>query len=167
MSKVEEGLNSRSFPSPSRQPVRILAAIDDVFEKSNSESNERTVIRAAQLAMRVNGELHVASNYPSLSDGPRTYRVDRYLPALRVKARDRRRCAIRQWLRALHIEAATIRVEEGALDRAIDALASTLNASAVIGPASITRFAPTAIPNRPTTADATPPGIASPTGVAA
>jgi hypothetical protein len=55
------------------------------------------------------------------------------LPALRVKARDRRRCAIRQLLRGLKIANAFIHVEEGDFRQVIDTLASSLQAVVVGG----------------------------------
>src|SRR5512143_2711333 len=82
------------------RPARVLAIIDSA-DPSNSDHDERIVRQAAQLAERTGAELHVASTYSSYPADAHPYRVERYLPALRVKARDRRRCAIRQWLRRL------------------------------------------------------------------
>ena len=129
---VENDMNTGSIPSADRpEPVRILAALD-ALDATSADSNERIISDAAQLAKRVDGELHVVSAYPTFAYA-RSHQVERYLPALRVKARDRRRCAIRQLLRGLHVEATAIHVEEGALSNAIDAVASRLNAVVVIG----------------------------------
>lgn len=113
---------------PTRQPARALAMID-VLDEASAESNERIVARAAELAKRLSGELHVASAYTTVAA---PHRIERFLPALRVKARDRRRCAIRQLLRRLHIEDATIHVEEGVPQQVKDTLASRL-AAVVVG----------------------------------
>jgi nucleotide-binding universal stress UspA family protein len=127
-SKVYVGSISAAGP-----PVRILVAIDSRGD-STSDENERIVRQAAQLAERAGAELHVASVYPVCrGDAARSYRVERYLPALRVKARDRRRCVIRQLLRRLKIANAFIHVEEGDFRQVIDALASSLQAVVVGG----------------------------------
>jgi nucleotide-binding universal stress UspA family protein len=127
-SKVYVGNLSAGGP-----PVRILVAIDS-RDDSTSEENERILRQAAKLAERAGGELHVASAYPACrGDAVRSYRVERYLPALRVKARDRRRSAIRQLLRRLKIANAFIHVEEGDSRQVIDALASSLQAIVVGG----------------------------------
>ena len=73
---------------PADRPVRILAAIDSP-DASNSDHAERIVRQAALMAERAGGELHVASAYSTCTrDASHAYRVERYLPALRVKARD-------------------------------------------------------------------------------
>jgi nucleotide-binding universal stress UspA family protein len=113
-------------------PVRVLVAID-VPEDSNSDHNERNVRHAALLSKRAGGELHVVSVYSTSARGAPPCRVERYLPALRVKVRDRRRCAIRQLLRRLKIADAFIHVEEGDSRQVIGALASSLNAVVVDG----------------------------------
>jgi hypothetical protein len=85
------------------------------------------------MAERAGGELHVASACSALPSKADAYRVERYLPALRVKARDRQRCAIRQLLRRLKINDAFIHVEEGASPQVIDALTASLQAVVVDG----------------------------------
>jgi hypothetical protein len=116
-------------------PVRVLAVIDSP-DPSNSEHNERVVRLAAQLAERTGAELHVASTYSPYPEDVRSYRVERYLPALRVKARDRRRCSIRQLLRRMKTTHAFIHVVERKSQQGIGALASSLNAVVVDGAAT-------------------------------
>ncbi len=129
------------------QLVRILAALD----APGAEPNERILAQAAQLTKKLGGELHVVGTYAAFGDA-RAYQVERYLPALRVKARDRRRCAIREILRRFHIDAA-IHVEEGTLANAIDAVASRLNAAVVIGATA---------PSLPVAISATVPTVTTP-----
>lgn len=112
-------------------PYRILAAID-FRETASSQLNDEIVIRAAQLARLMGAELHVATAHSALPSDADPCRVGRYLPALRVKARNRRRCAIRQMLRTLHLEAAGIHVAEGPSRDAINALAADLRASVTV-----------------------------------
>lgn len=118
-------------------PVRILAAIADPADSVSC----RIIADAARLANRVGGEIHVGSAYSVSSANAQSCRVDRYLPALRVKARDRRRCAIRQLLRRLNIEIAGIHVQEGEMHEVIDALALSIRASAVVGASTADRAA--------------------------
>ena len=117
---------------PAVRTVRILAVID-APDASNSGHNEQIVRQAALMAERAGGELHVASAYSALPSNADAYRVERYLPALRVKARDRQRSAIRQLLRRLKIDNALIHVEEGESPQVIDALAASLQAVVVDG----------------------------------
>ena len=119
------------------RPARVLAVLD-LPDTSNSQRNEPIVEQAALLAQRTGAELHVASAYSTYPADAHTVRVERYLPALRVKARDRRRSAIRQLLRRMKITHAFVHVVEGESPQAIDALASSLNAVVVGGAAART-----------------------------
>jgi hypothetical protein len=115
------------------EPIRILAAIVDPADPVSG----RIVADGARLAQRVGGELHVGSAYSVSSPDAQSCRVERYLPALRVKARDRRRCAIRQLLRRSNVEVAGIHVQEGEMHQVIGALAASLQACAVVDAATL------------------------------
>jgi hypothetical protein len=106
--------------------ARVLAVVE-VLDEANDLVNEEVVRHAAQLASDLDGELHVATSYPAVDAVPSRRLVVRYLPALNVKARDRRRCAIAALLRKLRVRADAIHVEAG-LPGAIDALAVKLHA---------------------------------------
>jgi hypothetical protein len=138
-------MNSASFRSSNvfvdgafalDRQVRILAIVDPP-DPSNLEHNEQILRQAARLAQRTGAEFHIASAYSAYPENARSCRVDRYLPALRVKARDRCRCAIRQLLRRLKITQAVIHVVEGEPAQVVDALASSLNAVVVDGAAAL------------------------------
>lgn len=94
--------------------------------------DEAVVAHAARLAADVDGDLHVAAAYATVDSDARRCQVARYLPALNVKARDRRRGAIGALLRRLRIEPTGIHVEPGRLDAVIDALSSKLHARVVV-----------------------------------
>ncbi len=129
---VADETDRAKLPEPNTgQPYRILAAID-FRETAGSEVNDEIVRRAAQLATLMGGELHVATTLSAFPCEADPCRVGRYLPALRVKARNRRRCAIRQMLRTLQLEAAGIHVGEGPRRDAINALAADLRASVTV-----------------------------------
>jgi nucleotide-binding universal stress UspA family protein len=118
--------------SPADRPVRILVGIDSP-DASDSDHTDQIVRQAALMAARAGGELHIASAYSTNPRGAsQSYRVERYLPALRVKARDRQRCAIRQLLRRLKIADAFVHVEEGEPQQVLDALASKLQPAVVV-----------------------------------
>ena len=138
---VEAASNEMNSDPVPAQPHRILAAIE-ALDVGSLELNVQILARAAQLARRGNGELHVAFVCASLLDETRVHHVDRYVPALRVKARNRRRCAIRQLLRGLNIDTATIHVEEGPPHQAISDLASKLHASFIVDAAAVRASAP-------------------------
>ena len=108
------------------KPIRVLAALD-VMDVGHADLN-KTILRSAALTAAIlDGELHVATAYPTLAPYINQYQVAQDFTTMKVQLRDMRRDALTGLLHELGIDAAATYVEEGRPRDVIRALAADLS----------------------------------------
>lgn len=124
------GRHTNLMPS-GQDGSRCVLAVIDVSDATRSAA---IVNHAAKLAKQQGARLHVATAYPTIAAAAaQRCQVVRFLPALDAKSRDRRRCAVGELLRRLHVDADAIHVEAGTAEQIIEKIAANLHPSAIVG----------------------------------